>query len=344
MKLGCSNNSLVRDAIAHDSTSTLLRRASRESSSWSAVSIAAVLAAATFVGGCSRNKQEAILRANEADNLRKGDKVAAIEKLDEATRLDPDNHRIWYKLASVYKDKEDWPKMAEALQNAISADERTPEDGNFANYHYERGVALIKIAEQKKDQKARMDAYEEAKAPLTKCIEYDENLSECYHELGHVYLWTDDEQKALQYFTDAVQHDPDKVRYYPPLADLYINLFQFDNAEKVLKEAKERGKPGEKDMWGVHVLMAQLLQEKGDQAGVVTELESAKATAVGEEADQNIMILYSLGIAYDGLKQTQKAIENLKGFDVRCKGAIQKQFPDECDNAKSLLAKLQAPQ
>ncbi|MBK8941674.1 MAG: tetratricopeptide repeat protein [Polyangiaceae bacterium] len=69
--------------------------------------------------GCNRNKQEAILLANQADNLRQGDKPAAIEKLDEATRLDPDNHHIWFKLASVYEDKEDWQKMAEALQSDL---------------------------------------------------------------------------------------------------------------------------------------------------------------------------------------------------------------------------------
>lgn len=298
----------------------------------------------TLLFGCSRAKQEAILRANEAENLRKGDKVAAIEKLDEATRLDPDNHLIWFKLANVYEEKEDYPKMAEALQNAINADERNKEDGSWANYHAKRGYALEKIALSKKDAKARTDAYEEAKAPYTKCIELDENYADCYHQLGNVYLWTDDEEKALQYYSDAIAHNPDELRYYPPLAELYINLFLYENAEKVLEEAKNRGKAGAKEMWGVHLLSAKILQEKGDINGVIRELEAAKAIDLGGDAEQNVLILYSLGVAYNDTKQTQKSIENLKGFHVRCKGALAAQYPDECDNAQSLLAKMNAPQ
>jgi len=201
------------------------------------------IGAAMFGVGCSRNKQEAILRANEAENLRKGDKQAAIEKLDDATRLDPDNHHIWFKLATIYEEKEDWQKAAEALQNAISADERNKEDGTWANYQAHRGYALEKLAQQKKEPKARTDAYEEAKAPYTQCIALDENYADCYHELGNVYLWTDDEQKAIQFYTDAIMHNPDELRYYAPLAELYLNLFYNDLAEKVLAEAKSHGKP-----------------------------------------------------------------------------------------------------
>lgn len=301
--------------------------------------VAVATLAAAFLG-CSRNKQEAILLANQAEGMKGGDKTAAIEKFDEATRLDPDNHHIWYKLALVHEQKEDWQKMAEALQNAISADERTKDDGDWANYHARRGYALEKLAMAKKEPKARTDAYEEAKAPYTKCIELDENFADCYHQLGNVYLWTDDEQKALQYYTDAIAHDPDQLRYYFPLAELYMNLFFNDLAEKVIAEAKTRGKAGSKDMWGIHLLSAELLRQKGDRAGVVSELEAAKAIDLGSDAEQNIIILYSLGIGYLELNQNQKAIENLKGFDVRCKGTIQAQYPDECENAKALIAKL----
>lgn len=297
------------------------------------------LLAATFLPGCSRNKQEAILRANEAENIRKSDKQAAIEKLDDATRLDPDNHHIWFKLATVYEEKEDWQKMAEALQNAIAADERNKEDGTWANYQAKRGYALERLALLKKEPKAKADAYELAKAPYLKCIELDENYADCYHQLGNVYLWTDDEQKAIQYYTDAIAHNPDELRFYAPLAELYLNLSYNDLAEKVLTEAKNHGKPDAKEMWGVHVLMGQILQEKGDFAGEVTELEAAKAINLGDDADQNILILYSLGVAYSDLKKDQKAVENLKGFAVRCKGNIANQYPDQCDSTTSLLAK-----
>lgn len=308
------------------------------------------LVGSALLFGCSRNKQEAILLANQGENLRQGDKAAAIEKLDEATRLDPDNHQIWFKLATVYEEKEDWQKMAEALQSAISADERIKEDGDWAVYHAKRGYALEKIALSKKEPKARTDAYEEAKAPYTKCIELDENYADCYHQLGHVYLWTDDEQKALQYFTDAIAHDPDAVRYYGPLAELYINLFLEDLAMKVLLEGKSRAKPSTNDkreargMFYIHLMLADLLQRKGDFPTAAAELESAKAIDLGSDADENVNILYNLGVVYIQTKQMQKAIENLKGFHTRCKGQVAARFPDECDTAQALLAANAAPQ
>jgi tetratricopeptide (TPR) repeat protein len=73
--------------------------------------LAASLATSTLAG-CNRNKQDAVLLANEAEKARKGDKDTAIAKLEEAVRLDPDNHGIWFKLATIHEEKEDWPKMA----------------------------------------------------------------------------------------------------------------------------------------------------------------------------------------------------------------------------------------
>lgn len=300
--------------------------------------LAMIACATTLFVGCNRNKQEAILRANEAENLRKGDKAAAIEKLDEATRLDPDNHHIWFKLATVYEEKEAWKEMADTLTQAINADERNKDDGSWANYHAKRGYALEKLAQSKKEPKARKDAYEEAKPPYTKCIEVDENYADCYHQLGNVYLWTDDEQKALQFYSDAIVHNPDELRYYPPLADLYLSLFQFDAAEKVLTEAKTRGKPDSKEMWGVRVLMANVLQEKKDFAGAATELEQASSINLGDEADQNIYILYSLGVIYAKLEKKDQARIKLKAFKERCIGNIAAQYPDECDTATAVLA------
>jgi tetratricopeptide (TPR) repeat protein len=304
--------------------------------------LVAVACIATTTVACNRNRQDAILAANEAEKARKGDKEAAIAKLDEAVRLDPDSHAIWYKLATIHEEKEDWPKMAEALQGAITADERNKEDGDWATYHAKRGYAL-EMQAKKKPGKARdkASAYEEAKAPYQKCIELDENYADCYHQLGNVFLWTDDEQQALDYYTKAIQHDPSQLRYYGLLAELYINLGYMKEAEAVLKEAKTRGTPSDKLMWGIHVLMAQVLQARNDAAGVVTELEAAKAIPTGE-GPEGVLILYSLGVAYANLAQprTQEATDMLKGFVLRvCKGQKAAQYEVECEGARTTLTK-----
>ena len=292
------------------------------------------------LGACSRSKQDAILRANEADKMRKTDKEGAIGKLQEATVLDRDNASIWYKLAQVQRDKEDWKEMSAALGEAISAAERTSKDKppkcGWANYYAERGYALEMQAKKK------TISYDEAKEPYTKCIEIDPNYADCYHQLGTVYLWTDDEQKSIEFYTKAIEHNPDEVRYYGPLAELYINLGYMKEAEQVLKEAKTRGKPDDKMMWGVHVLMASVLQDKNDLPGAIAELEAAKAIPTGE-GPESVITLYNLGSLYAQVEppRKQEAIEMLKGFTLRaCTGAKAAQFQVECETARSLVTKL----
>ncbi|MFO0548188.1 MAG: tetratricopeptide repeat protein [Polyangiaceae bacterium] len=286
--------------------------------------------------GCSRNKQDAILLANEAEKLRKGNKDEAIAKLEEATRLDPDNHQVWYKLATLHEEKEAWPQMADALQGAIDADERTPDDGTWATYQAKKGYALEKQAQKN-------GRYEDAKAPYLKCIEVDENYADCYHQLGNVYLWMDDEQNALVYYTKAIEHAPDELRYYGPLASLYLALNETKLALDVLNEAKTRGKPNDKELWFIHTVLADIylnVVNKPDEA--VKELEAAKAIDTGEDNAKKVETLFSLGLAYSTMTPIRKqdATDNLKGFyNQICKTPKEAEYKLQCKTAQTVLTK-----
>jgi tetratricopeptide (TPR) repeat protein len=144
--------------------------------------------------GCSRDHIEAINLANEADRSVSVNVEGAIQKYEEATRLDPTNHLILWKLAKAYHKREDWDQMASTLARAAQV---APE---FANYWEKRGLALTKLAES-----GNQDKWEESKEPLKKCIEVDPNRAWCYQLLGEAHWWTDDEQAALQYFTQAIE-------------------------------------------------------------------------------------------------------------------------------------------
>ena len=71
----------------------------------------------------------------------------------------------------------------------------------YANYWLERGYALEQQAKKK------TVPWEEVKEPYQKCIVNDPNVAECYEELGTAFLWTDDEQKALENYNKAIEHD-----------------------------------------------------------------------------------------------------------------------------------------
>ncbi len=294
------------------------------------------------VTACNRNRQDAILLANEADKSVKVDPEAAIQKYDEATKLDPNNHAIWNKLAQAYRGREKWPEMAEALSRAIKAEEAQHGKSTFANYHAQRGYALEMQAKKK------AISYEEAKEPYLTCIKIDPNYADCYHQLGNVYLWTDDEQNSLKYYSQAIEHDPTQIKYYFPLAQLYLSLGYTKEADAVLKEAFNFANPSttdiddKKSIANLHVLAAQVAQDANNTAEQVKQLEAAKAIAPGDSPEA-VTILYSLGSTYASLDppRKQEAIEMLKGFNARaCKSQKKTNFNVQCETARTMVTAL----
>jgi tetratricopeptide (TPR) repeat protein len=291
---------------------------------------ACLIATAALSAGCSRHRQEAVILANEADQAVKVDVEGAINKYEQATRLDPTNHHIFNKLAMAYRKKEDWDKVASTLARAAQLAPK------YANYWFFRGYALEMQAKKK------VSSYDEAKEPLAKCIENDPNYAECYSELGTVMLWTDDEQKALENFTKAIEHDPAQIGYYAQLADLYIRLGYMKEAEQVLQQAKSFAKPGARELFAIHVLLSQVLQDRGAKIEMVTELEAAKKVA-DPEGSEAVQILYNLGSTYAQLDppRKQEAINMLKGFSNRaCKGAKAQMYKTECETTATLVVRL----
>ena len=297
---------------------------------------ASVMAASLLGTGCSRNRQEAVLQANKGDQEIKMNVEGAIADYDQATRLDPTNHRIFFKLAMAHKKKEDWDKVASTLARATQLAPK------YANYWLERGYALEQQARKKTVQ------WEEVKEPLQKCIQNDPNYADCYEELGNAFLWTDDEQKALENYNKAVEHAPSNIGYYTMLAGLYLDLGYVKEAEQVLKEAKSFVTPDDKDkdhvkaVYNLHVLLAKVYQDRDSFPEAVTELEAAKAVAP-TEGPESVLILWNLGSTYANMKppKSAEAIAMLKGFSTRaCKGAKAATYQPECEQTQSLVSKL----
>src|SRR6202453_1057038 len=90
------------------------------------MSLSKVLVAAgvVSVAACSRNNIEAVNLANEGDQAKGANVDEAISKYEQATKLDPDNARIWWKLVLAYEKKEEWQKEATACAHAEEAAEK----------------------------------------------------------------------------------------------------------------------------------------------------------------------------------------------------------------------------
>src|SRR5580692_12853496 len=109
--------------------------------------VAAAVLAATASVGCSRNNIEAVNLANEGDQAKGANIDEAISKYEQATKLDPDNARIWWKLVLAYEKKEAWQKEATACSHAEEAAEKAEGKKTHADYYFRQGYALEQLAE-----------------------------------------------------------------------------------------------------------------------------------------------------------------------------------------------------
>jgi tetratricopeptide (TPR) repeat protein len=296
-----------------------------------AVCVVAVAAFSFGGAGCSRNNIEAVNLANEGDQAKGTNVDEAISKYEQATKLDPTNHRILWKLALAYTKKEQWDKVA---QTCALAEKQAPD---FANYWYMNGHALLEQA------KKGSVAWTEAKEPLQTTISKDPNYADAYEDLAEVNLHSDDEQEALRNYAKAIETKPDNLSFYVPYADLLNNLGYADQSEAALKEGLQYSKGTEKALFNMHSLLGSIYEGKGNAPGALTEYEAAKkACGQCNEPGQPIAF-FNVGAAYASAAPPRKseAMSALQAFQkMVCKGAAAARYTDQCATAQQYATKL----
>jgi tetratricopeptide (TPR) repeat protein len=280
---------------------------------------------------CSRNNIEAVNLANDGDQAKATNIDEAISKYDQATRLDPTNHRILWKLTLAYAKKEAWDKVA---ATASLAEKQAPD---FANYWYMHGHALIEQA------KKGSVSWAEAKEPLQTAISKDANYADAYEDLAEANFHLDDEQEALRNYSKAIETKPDNLSFYVPYADLLNNLGYSDQAETVLKEGLQYSKGGEKALFNMHSLLGSIYEGKGNAPGALDEYEKArKSCGLCNEPGQPIAF-FNVGAAYASANPPRKseAMSALQSFQkMVCKGAAAARYTDQCATAQQYASKL----
>jgi tetratricopeptide (TPR) repeat protein len=296
------------------------------------VAVAAVVAA-----GCSRNNIEAVNLANEGDQEKNGNLEAAISKYDQATKLDPDNARIWWKLALAYEKKEDWQKMASACVKAEEAAEKADKKKTHADYYFRQGYALEQMADKGDGPWA------DAKAPFLTAAQIDPNYGQAYGELGMVLLHGDDEAGAIQNWSKALEIKPDETQYYVMLGDQYRRLMFYDQEEQVLKEGLSFAKDDDKHLFNLHTLLGDVYETKNDIPRAVTEYEAAKKSCDSNKCNDHKEAFFYLGSAYSELNPPKKneAIQQLQSFwKITCKGALAAKYGDQCAQSQEIVRRM----
>jgi tetratricopeptide (TPR) repeat protein len=284
-----------------------------------------------FAMGCNRNAIEAVNLSNEGDKAKTSNPDEAISKYEQAANLDPDNHRILWRLIQMYVKKENWPKVVETCSKA---EKKAP---TYATYNYYHGMALARQAGAAKG--AGGVSWSEAKGPLEEAIKKDPNLADAYFELAEVQLHLDDENGALANYTKAISTKPDETQYYGPLAELYIRLNLLDNGEQVLKEGLSFAKDGDKHLFNLHSLLGDLQEKKGNLSGAVSSYEAARKACGNCTEPGQAIAFFNLGAAYAHTNPPRKseAVQQLSSFQkVVCRGAAAARYADQCSQAQQI--------
>jgi tetratricopeptide (TPR) repeat protein len=304
------------------------------------VGLALLFASSSASAECPRRdpsaRADAVRLANEADKLRAVNIDDAIAKYEEATKLEPDDDRLWWKLALAYEKKEDWRSVVRACRAAEAADERAHGAKTRADTYARHGYALARIAA------SGAGAWSDAIAPLERATSLDPNLADAFGELGSARAHTDDDAGAIRAWMQAIAKAPDRMHWYVALADAYRRWMFFDHAERVLVAGLAFAKDGDKDLYDAHALLGDVHMTKGNATRAVADYEAAIKACASSCADRRDAP-YKLGVAYAALTPPRKAeaIQQLQRFNKSvCKGALARRYEDACVDAMETMRRM----
>jgi tetratricopeptide (TPR) repeat protein len=291
---------------------------------------AAFLAAATTA--CSRNNIEAINLANEADGEKKANPDDALGKYQQAAQMDPDNHRILYKLALAYKNKESWSDEVATLAKAEAADKKAHGKYTFANYWWDDGFAMLHLARDGKG------AWADAKSRLDQAVAIDPNYADAYFDRAEVDLHVnDDEQGALNDYTKAIDLKPDNTGFYPALGNLYMDLGDYKESEQVFKVALDGFmKEGDKNAAVIHNDLGNVYDAEHKVDDAIAQFNSA-LQACGQCTDHPETFFYLGSAESEKSPPAPQGASHIRQFNkAACKGAQAKKFADLCSQVPDI--------
>lgn len=259
------------------------------------------LAVSGVVGtGCSRAHVESMTAMNEGVTYAQaGRTVEAIEKLQAAAALEPTNHAVFFQMAIVHMMDHHYEAARDDLNHAIAV------DPNNASYQEKLGTVLIELSD-----------WTAAQAAFEKAIQLDPNNFKSYYKLGRIHeqLAQNDDgnenlQRALQRYTESIQHGPRFLDAYSALGRLYADLGYLEQAVQVLQAATQVALEGTDEAATVHELLGSVYQQQNKPDDAIREFRAALAIDPGMGG-----ALFSLGWAFAQQGNRDEATRLLKKF------------------------------
>src|SRR5690606_36289618 len=161
--------------------------------------------------------------------------------------------------------------------------------------------------------------------PLEECLKLQPSYAECENLLGEVEERFENAQAAAEYFTAAAGHDPEQLRYFSALSDLYQAAGQRSQAIAVLNEAVKRASRTAEDRYERAAMLVTLARLAGEQKNASEQRQwLEQVEAVFDDSPEKS--LFELVLIYATLPTTdaaetgsEKTVQQLKErVDAAC--------------------------
>lgn len=267
----------------------------------------------------------------EGDARASSDLDAAIDAYTQATEADNENVAAFVALGRALMRSARREEAAQALRRAaFLAPKRAELWHELASLYVEDGL-----------ETHSNEAWLEANEVLRRCLDVVPSHAGCHALLGTTRLYLDDEQGALEAYTNSLEFDPTQLGVYLDLTSLYLNLNYASQARTVA----EQGLSFAPESSPLHVelllLLSRACQRGRDFEGSAAALERASKLATDRPE-----ILFKIGRGYLDLQPPHKeqAAHVLREFLARaCKKGPPRQVREQCGDAMAWLARLGAP-
>ncbi len=259
----------------------------------------------------------------------------AIEYFQQSIDTDPNYALAYTGIADSYTELTLWSALppSEAAPKAIAAATRALDiDDTLAEAHTSRASATFALEWD----------WDGAERHLKRAIELNPRYGLAYHHYGHLLSFLGRDGEAIEKFKQALRIDPLSPHHMICLADQYIHLGRYDDAERWARKALEI----DPDAGGGHLYLGWAYVRKGMLEEAIEEFrkgdsicEPALANALGlagrrteaqgilnrwlEDAKESFVASMDIAVIYAGLGETDQALDWLeKAYEKRDSGLL----------------------
>lgn len=219
----------------------------------------------------------------------RGDNAAAIEFLEKAISVAPNNADFYSNLSAAYFGSRNFDKAEECLENALSYQpDNAKINANMASLlleqkRFDRAYAFAKkahlqspdttkYAKQLGDSCCQTDRFDEAVEVFTACMAIDPENAEVKNSLGYAYERLGNLPEAEKYYRQAIEIRPNSPDILNNLAGI---LFRSGNKEEG-REYYDRALNSPVEDWSDPIRMAVTYMNAGDNERALTIFEQIK--------------------------------------------------------------------